>query len=94
LQEQIHIQLPVHLGSQLFTVLVYLYFKYTNIVNTWDPKCTGNWIWICSCKKSWWWLCRAETCSVACVFNNKVDVFDWKKSALCICSGTHRDDKY
>jgi len=59
-------------------MLVYLYFKYTNIVNTWDPKCTGNWIWICSYRKSWWWLCRAETCSLECVFNSKLDLFDWK----------------
>jgi hypothetical protein len=61
-----------------------IYVKYTITVNTWDPKCTGNWIWICSYKKAWWWLCRAKTCRLECVFNNKLDVFGWKKSALCI----------
>ena len=55
---------------------------YTIILNTLDPKCTGNWIWICSCKKAWWWLCRAETCRLECVFNNKLDVFGWKK--ICV----------
>jgi len=32
-----------------------------------------------SYKNAWWWLCSAETCRLECAFNNKLDVFDWKK---------------
>ena len=61
----IYIYMCIYLFIYLYTLVFYINFnlilktptysirvKYTRtiIVNTWDPKCTGNWIWICSYK--------------------------------------------
>jgi len=60
-----------------YTVCCSIRITYNIIVNTWDLKYTGNWIWICSYKKAWWWLWSRNMSPWMC-FNNKFDVFDWK----------------
>jgi len=82
----IYIYIYIYIYSFLILILIWILKRaaysiritYIIIVNTVDPKCPGNCIWICSYQKAWWWLCRAETCRLECVFNNKLDVFDWK----------------